>query len=374
MTTTATSPRRTPLHPLHTARGGRMIDFAGWALPLDYSGSGIIQEHRHTRRAASLFDVSHMGVVQLRGGDPDHALERLAPAHVVGIEPGRLCYSFLTTESGGVLDDVVITTGDKVITVVLNAARTAVDIVHLLGHLPPSIALDIRDDLGLVALQGPRAAAVLAAIAPAATRLPFMRAAEVMLPQGLATITRSGYTGEDGFEILAPGPVLMGFAEQIMGGLDVGLAGLGARDTLRLEAGLCLYGNDLSESITPVEAGLGWAIGRRRREQGGFLGDATILDQLRRGPSRVRAGLRPTGRRPVRPGCRLLSPTGDDVGFISSGGFGPTIDGPIAMGYVRSELADLGTRLLARNAARPELDAVEVVSLPFVPHRYHRSA
>ncbi len=370
--------RRTALHDLHLRLGARMVPFAGYDMPVQYEG--VKAEHLHTRSSAGLFDVGHMGVVDIHG-DPSvvaEALESIMPSAFTRLGEGRMRYSFLTNESGGIIDDLMVSRLADRFRVVWNASRKDVDLAHTRSKIGDRVELEPRDDLTLVALQGPRAVDVMARLASAASpgragveEMNFMDVATVVLAGVTVGISRSGYTGEDGFELAIP----VSGAEDVVGEIlqqpEVAPAGLGARDTLRLEAGLCLYGNDLDEETTPVEAGLVWAMQKRRRQEGGFPGAEIIQAQLREGPSRIRVGIRPTGRRPVRDHSSLsVEPGGPVVGQVTSGGFGPTVDGPVAMGYVPTALSAPGTSLSADVRGRPE--DVVVAELPFVPHRYYR--
>lgn len=351
----------TPLYDLHVELGARMGPFAGYDMPIRYE-AGTIDEHRHTRVHASLFDVSHMGVVEipLNAGDD---LEKLVPSSVTGLGEYRGRYTVLTNDAGGVIDDLILTNRGDHYMAVLNASRKHDDIAHISNH---GVEIDLRNDRAILALQGPEAVDVLATIWAEVADLGFMVGTEVE-PQ--VWVSRSGYTGEDGFEVVLPADRAESFARQLLADERVQPAGLGARDTLRLEAGLCLYGNDLDETTTPVEAGLNWIMQKRRREEGGFLGDDVILGQLADGPERHRVGLQPIGRAPVRDHAELTV-SGDAVGEVTSGGFGPTIERPIAMGYVSVGHHEVGTPLTARQRSK-EHDLV-VADLPFVPHRYVR--
>ncbi|HEX7008205.1 MAG TPA: glycine cleavage system aminomethyltransferase GcvT [Alphaproteobacteria bacterium] len=369
--TTPAALARTPLDALHRARGGKMVPFAGYELPLHYA-TGILNEHRHTRAAASLFDVSHMGQVALRGAGAAAALETLLPGDIVGLAAGCMRYSFLTNERGGILDDLMVTNAGGHLIVVVNAARKQHDIAHMTAGLAGKAAVEPLADRALLALQGPKAAAVMARLAPAACDLAFLSGAAMTVAGVACFATRSGYTGEDGFEISVPGADAEALARRLLDEPEVEPAGLGARDSLRLEAGLCLYGQDIDETTTPVEAGLAWAIPKRRREAGGFPGDAVIRRELAEGPKRKRVGIRPDERAPARAGTEITDGAGRAIGTVTSGGFGPTVGGPIAMGYVESGAAAPGTRLglVVRGSERP----ASVVALPFVPHRYARPA
>lgn len=360
---------RTPLHGLHVELGARMVPFAGYEMPVQYP-AGIVAEHRHSRTAASLFDVSHMGQARLAGGAAAAALETLVPGDIRALKPGRMRYTMLTLDSGGILDDIMVTAFEDGFMLVLNAARKAADLAHMAQRLGSGAAIEALPGRALLALQGPAAAGVLVPMAPGIEAMPFLSARWVELGGADCLVTRSGYTGEDGFEISAPAEAAEALARRLLDGDDVAPAGLGARDTLRLEAGLCLYGHDIDETTSPVEASLAWAIGKRRRAEGGFPGAARILEELEHGPARRRVGIRPEGRAPAREGTPVLAPDGRDIGTVTSGGFGPTVGGPVAMGYVASDFAATGTEVMLRVRDR-EL-AARVADLPFVPHRYFR--
>ena len=360
--------KTTPLTGLHRALGARMAPFAGYDMPIHFAG-GIIQEHLHTRGAASLFDVSHMGQLTIRGGNRAGALEALVPGNIADLAPGRMRYTMLTDESGGILDDLIVTNVGEYLFVVANAACKDADIAHMQGALPAGCVLE-ELDRGLVALQGPQAAPALATLAPGADALPFMAAAPFEIDGVRLAITRSGYTGEDGFEISIPAGDTERIARLLLELPGVEPAGLGARDTLRLEAGLCLYGQDIDRSTTPVEAGLGWTIGRRRRAEGGFPGADIILDQLAGGAPRRRVGIRPDGRAPARAHTTIREVGGEAIGEITSGGFGPSVGGPVAMGYVDAAAGDAGRAVEVVVRARPR--PARIAALPFVPHRYFK--
>jgi aminomethyltransferase len=360
--------RQTPLFSLHEALGARMVPFAGYAMPLQYP-TGILAEHRHTRAAAGLFDVSHMGQLRLRGADPAAALEALVPGDLRALGPMRLRYTLLLDEAGGILDDLLATRLGDGFFLVVNAARQDADLADLRRRLDPAVTIERLDDRALLALQGPAAALVLSRLAGDVAQLPFMAAAEVRLDGADCLVMRSGYTGEDGFEISAPAAAAQALAERLLAEPEVKPIGLGARDSLRLEAGLCLWGHDIDETTTPVEADLAWTIGKRRREEGGFPGAALILRQLVEGAARRRVGIRPDGSAPAREATPILDAAGRDIGRVTSGGFGPSVGGPVAMGYVEAAHAGIGTALslFLRGTARP----AHVAALPFVPHRYH---
>ncbi|MGA8259692.1 MAG: glycine cleavage system aminomethyltransferase GcvT [Arenicellales bacterium] len=362
--------KKTPLYDLHLEYGARMVPFAGYEMPVQFS-TGIVKEHRHTRSAAGLFDVSHMGQVLLKGGDAANRLEGLAPVDIVGLEPTRQRYALFTNEAGGILDDFMVTNaGDHLFTVV-NAACKEQDVAHLRRHLDE---VDVLGDHALLALQGPEAAAVLVRLAPDAGKLLFMQGAFLDLLGVECFVTRSGYTGEDGFEISVPADAAMALARELLSHDEVAPVGLGARDSLRLEAGLCLYGHDIDTHTTPVEAGLSWALSKVRRpggaRAGGYPGAGTIERQLRDGVARKRVGLAPEGRAPVRDGVELFDTGGEAAGVVTSGGFGPTVNRPVAMGYVDSHLGKPGTSLGARVRGREM--KVRVHPLPFVDHHYYR--
>jgi glycine cleavage system T protein (aminomethyltransferase) len=365
--------RRTPLYRLHRDSGAKFAAFAGYDMPVQYAG-GILSEHQHTRRAAGLFDVSHMGQLALSGGGAAAALEALMPIDVIGLPAGLQRYGLLTNASGGILDDLMVTNlGDRLFLVV-NGACKAADIAHLRANLSGGCALDVLADRALLALQGPAAARVLGRLAPQTTRQAFMTAAEVELEGVGCLVSRSGYTGEDGFEISLPAAACEAVARRLLAEDEVALIGLGARDSLRLEAGLCLYGADLDEGTTPVEAGLAWALSKARRADGarpgGYPGAEVILAQLAGGAPRRRVGLKPDGRAPVRGGTELVDDTGRKVGSATSGGYGPTVGAPVAMGYVEAALARDGAVLTALVRGKPQ--PVQVTRLPFVKHNYFR--
>ena len=362
----------TPLHGLHQELGGRLVPFAGYSMPVQYA-SGIIQEHRHTREQASLFDVSHMGQLRLSGDGVAEALEALMPVDVLGIAPGQQRYALLTNDAGGILDDLMITNAGDHLFLVVNAACKVQDLAHLRAGLGAS-RVEPLPEQALLALQGPAAAAVMGRLAPAATELVFMTATTVTLAGAECLVTRSGYTGEDGFEISVPAAAAERLARALLAEPEVAPAGLGARDSLRLEAGLCLYGHDMDTETTPVEASLLWALSKARRpggaRAGGYPGAERIAEQLASGVSRRRVGLLPEGRAPLREGTPLLDATGSPIGRITSGSFGPSVGGPVAMGYVSSALAAVGSEVAAVVRGKPV--TVKVAKLPFVPHRYYR--
>jgi len=362
-------PRLTALDGLHRELGGRMVPFAGYMLPVQYP-AGIVAEHQHTRSAASLFDVSHMGQVLLEGADRVTALENLLPADIAGLAEGRVRYSFFTTDTGGILDDLMITNRGDALYLVVNAARKAEDLALLRADLVGDARIAPLNDLALLALQGPRAAEVLERLAPGAGTMSFMSARALDIDGVACHVSRSGYTGEDGYEISVPATYAEQVARRILLEEEAEPAGLGARDSLRLEAGLCLYGHDIDETTTPVEAGLIWAIQKRRREEGGYPGAEVIRQQLAQGTARRRVGLRSEGRAPVREGAELQNNSGEPVGIVTSGGFGPTVGGPVAMGYLTTDLAADGALVYAR--VRDKSLPCRVAALPFVKANYYR--
>ena len=368
--------RRTPLRDLHVELGGRLVDFAGWELPVRYE-PGPMAEHLHTRAAASLFDVSHMGIVELMGAPlavAAAALERLVPASITGIGDGRQRYTQLTNEHGGIIDDLMVTRLGDALSMVVNGARREVDLAHLRTALDGAVEVVERTDLALLAIQGPAAVAAVAELADEAAAvldMAFMDVRDVVLDGVGCRVSRSGYTGEDGVEVQVPADAVVGLARRLLAGGVVQPAGLAARDSLRLEAGLCLYGHDLDEATTPVEAGLAWSIQARRRTEGGYPGADVVAAQLESGPARRRVGLRPEGRQPVRDGASLVAADAtSDIGTVTSGGYGPTVGGPIAMGYVAAAHAEPGASLVA--LVRGKELPVRIVDLPFVAPNYHR--
>lgn len=371
--------KRTPLFALHVAKGARMVPYAGYEMPVQYP-LGVLKEHLHTRAAAGLFDVSHMGqiVVRPRSGqaaDAARALERLVPADLLNLVPGRQCYSFFTSGTGGILDDLMIAHRGDHFLLVVNSNCKAEDAAHLAANLSDTCEV-VPLDRALIALQGPKAEAALAREAPASQSMRFMDVRNLDILGSPCLVTRSGYTGEDGFEISTPAERASDIAAALLEDPNVQPVGLGARDSLRLEAGLCLYGADLDETTSPVEAGLAWAIPRTRREGGEhtaeFPGARIILDQMAHGTERCRVGLLPEGRAPVRAGADLY-PTDDSqraVGTVTSGGFGPTLDRPVAMGYVPPAFSAAGTRIFAD--VRGKRLPMTVTPLPFVAPRFKR--
>ena len=361
--------RQTPLDALHRALGAKMVAFAGWDMPVSYP-DGVMAEHAAARTRAALFDVSHMCQAELRGDAPAAALEALVPGGITTLTPGRARYTIFTNDRGGILDDLIVTAAGDHLYLVLNAARRAHDLQHLRESLPAGVEVVERTDLALLALQGPEAAGVMAALLPATGDLRFMDSLTGEIDGVAVRVSRLGYTGEDGFEISLPAQAAEDLARRLLDHDAVSPAGLGARDSLRLEAGLCLYGQDIDESTTPAEAGLGWAIPKRRRAAADFPGAGVILRQLQDGPPRRLTGLRPAGRAPARAGTEVAEPGGDRIGRVTSGGFGPTLGAPVSMGYVEAAHAHEGAELHLMIRGKPH--PATVTPLPFVPHRYKR--
>jgi aminomethyltransferase len=373
-----TALKATPLRALHAELGAKLVPFGGYEMPLNYPAA-IIAEHKHTRSQASLFDVSHMGQALLSHPEDAAAIvERLVPGDITGLKPGRMRYTQLTNAEGGILDDLMVSRVGEMhdrdrLYVVVNAARKLADYDHINAHLPDEARLEPLNEQALLALQGPAAAKALARHLPDVEAMKFMsfRAFEDT-PFGKVWVSRSGYTGEDGFEISLAADKAEAFARALLADETVMPAGLGARDTLRLEAGLCLYGHDIDEQTSPVEAGLDWSIGKRRRVEGGFPGADRILGELRDGPARLRVGLKPEGRATPREGVEIFSTQGERIGVVTSGAFSPTLGHPIAMGYVATQDAVSGTPVSFQIRGKPQPG--QVTDMPFVPHRYAASA
>lgn len=363
----------TPLHSLHTELGAKLVPFAGYEMPVQYP-TGIIREHLHTREAAGLFDVSHMGQVVIEGAGSAALLERLVPADVIGLGQDRQTYALFTNDSGGVLDDLIITRwGDERFFLVVNAACKAQDIAHLEAHLDGQ-SMTVLDEQALLALQGPVAREVMRDICPAAAELVFMQGTHTELAGVEVYVTCSGYTGEDGFEISAPAASAEAIARRLLAHESVAPIGLGARDSLRLEAGLCLYGHELATDISPVQAGLTWSIAKARRPDGeragGFPGAQRIFDQISNKPPLARVGLKAQGKRPMRDGQAVVDAGGREVGTICSACYGASVGGPIAMAYIEREKGEPGTDLFV--AVRDRREPVVVTKMPFSPQRYYR--
>jgi glycine cleavage system T protein (aminomethyltransferase) len=371
------STQKTPLHALHLELGARMGPFAGYDMPIQYP-AGVLAEHLHTRKAAGLFDVSHMGQALLEGADHGAVatfLEHLCPADFRSLAPGRQRYTQLLNDEGGIVDDFMVTRppgADGALRLIVNASRKAVDFALMRERLPASVRLTELLEAALIALQGPLAAPTLARLAPGEglDTLPFMSAKAARLGEFETFVSRSGYTGEDGYEISLASSEAESLARLLLSQPDVAPIGLGARDSLRLEAGLCLYGHELDETIDPIEAALQWSIQKRRRVEGGFPGAKRIQDALANGPARLRVGLRPDGRAPAREGAEIVLSDGAPIGVVTSGGFGPSVNAPIAMGYVPRAHAAVGTPVSLMVRGRPL--SARVVALPFHPHAYYR--
>jgi len=357
-----------PLDSWHRARGARMVPFAGYEMPVQFEG--IIAEHLWTRENAGLFDVSHMGQLLVHGRAVDVALEKLMPGDFQGAADMKPKYSLLLDEEGGIIDDLMATRRGDDFYIVVNGATKHSDIDYMERRLPDGVVIDYMKEQALLAVQGPRAAEVLETVVPGVGDLAFMQAGPFHWSGRNLWISRSGYTGEDGFEISVPASAAAELADAIMANELVKPIGLGARDSLRLEAGLPLYGHDLDTRVTPVMAGLTFAINKRRRVDGGFAGAMRILAELDNGPVEKRVGFEITGRQPVREGALVLDGEGNEVGKITSGGFSPSLQRPIAMGYVAAPFAEEGTAL--KLGQRGRLFDARVAPMPFVPHRYHR--
>ena len=368
---------RTALYEEHAKLGAKLVPFAGYEMPVQYP-TGILTEHNWTRTHAGLFDVSHMGQCALVGSDFETTarfMETLVPADLLSLQPGQQRYSQLLDANGGILDDLIVTRStwkgmEGSLYVVVNAGRKHEDCAHLEKHLPQGISLKRWDNLALVALQGPGALTVLAKLDPAARDIKFMHSARLSLQGITAHVSHSGYTGEDGFEISVANADAVKLWQLLLTDPEVKPIGLGARDSLRLEAGLCLYGHDIDETTSPVEADLLWSIQKRRRTEGGFMGADRVLNEITSGPKRKRVGIKPEGRAPAREGTIVTDVAGRQIGVITSGGFGPTANGPVAMGYVETEFAKAGTAI--QLIVREKLMLAQIVTLPFVPHNYKR--
>ncbi|MET4204174.1 aminomethyltransferase [Bradyrhizobium sp. LA8.1] len=372
--------KRTPLHGLHVSLGGKMVPFAGYDMPVQYP-AGVLKEHLHTRSQAGLFDVSHMGQLALRPKsgkveDAARALERLVPQDIVAIAPGRQRYAQFTNPDGGILDDLMVANFGDHLFLVVNAACKEADEAHLRAHLADDCIIDSLQDRALIALQGPKAEAVLAKLCAEAPAMKFMDAGPHKVAGLDCFVSRSGYTGEDGFEISVPAADAERLAKTLLDNPDVMPIGLGARDSLRLEAGLCLYGHDIDTATTPVEAALEWSVQKSRRSggarAGGFPGADAILGHFDNGASRRRVGLRTDGRAPVREGALLFADDagGEPIGKVTSGGFGPSLNAPVAMGYVPTASSALDTKLFAE--VRGQRLPLTVAAMPFVKNTYKR--
>ena len=376
--------KRTSLYDTHTGLGAKLVEFAGYEMPVQYA-LGVMGEHNWTREKAGLFDVSHMGQAFITADDGTYetaakALETLVPADILGMEPGQQRYTQLLNETGGTIDDLMVSRlglegHTQTLYLVVNAGCKEKDFAHIEAHLPEGVKLAVKDDtLALIALQGPKAADVLAELNPAVADLVFMTHTDLPLTvdgeQIWVHVSRSGYTGEDGYEISAKHEDMPKLVAALLAHDDVEPIGLGARDSLRLEAGLCLYGHELSEDISPVEANIQWSIPKRRREEGGFLGAERVLRELKAKPSRKLVAILPEGRAPAREHTDVVDETGRKIGEVTSGGFGPTVGGPVCLALVERDYAksDSPVTLMVRGKPR----AAKVVKLPFVAHNYYR--
>ncbi|MBC3197771.1 glycine cleavage system aminomethyltransferase GcvT [Pseudomonas poae] len=366
---------KTPLHALHLELGARMVPFAGYDMPVQYP-LGVMKEHLHTREHAGLFDVSHMGQIRLSGANAAKALETLVPVDIIDLPVGMQRYAMFTNEQGGILDDLMVANlGNDELFLVVNAACKDQDLAHLRKHIGEQCSIEpLFEARALLALQGPAAVKVLARLAPEVTRMTFMQFASVRLLGVDCYVSRSGYTGEDGFEISVPAANAESLARSLLAETEVQPIGLGARDSLRLEAGLCLYGHDMNTETTPIEASLLWAISKARRSDGaragGFPGAEKIFSQQQTGVTRKRVGLLPQERTPVREGAEVVDEQGTVIGTICSGGFGPSLGGPLAMGYLDSAFTALDTEVSA--LVRGKKVPLRVSKMPFVPQRYYR--
>ena len=372
--------KRTPLYALNVELGGKIVPFAGYEMPVQFP-TGILKEHLHTRASAGLFDVSHMGqaILHLEGtGGHDEiaaAFETLVPGDLKALKPGQIRYTLLLNDQGGIRDDLMATRPFApeeagTLFLVVNAGTKDADFAHIASALKGRVRVERLEDRALIALQGPKAFEVLERIVPGVATMGFMTMRKFQWERQTLYISRSGYTGEDGYEISVPGAMATAFARVLLADSAVLPIGLGARDSLRLEAGLCLYGHDIDEATTPVEADLVWAIGKRRKLEKGFPGDARILDEMFNGARRVRVGLKPEGKAPAREGAEIVNAEGAVVGRVTSGGFGPSVNGPVAMGYVSPQYAKDGTALGLK--VRTQVLPARVVPMPFVPKRFYK--
>ncbi len=377
MAETSTPTLQTPLYREHVALGARMVPFAGYDMPVQYP-AGILTEHLWARESAGLFDVSHMGQALLIG--PNHettakALETLVPADIVNLKPGQQRYSQFLNPQGGILDDLMIArpldpAEDGRLILVVNAGCKEADYAHLAKNLPAGVKLQRQDDLALLALQGPKAEAALTRLCSDAAAMGFMAVRSLKVAGFPCTVSRSGYTGEDGYEISVAADNAAALWRKLLEDATVKPVGLGARDSLRLEAGLCLYGHDIDTATSPIEAGLIWSIQKRRREEGGFPGFERVAREIAQGTGRKRVGILPEGRAPAREGTVVTDLSGAEIGVVTSGGFGPSLNGPLAMGYVATAHSAIGTKVHLMVRGKPL--AAEIVAMPFVPNRYKR--
>ena len=366
--------RETPLHKMHVDAGAKMVPFAGYEMPVSYP-LGIKKEHTHTRERAGLFDVSHMGQIRLSGEHAMSALESLVPVDIIDLPLMKTRYALFTSENGGVMDDLMVTNlGGNSLFLVVNAACKDSDFEHLQHNLGSSCELELCDDLALLALQGPKAVKVLSEYAPSIKEMAFMTAKQTKIDEIDCLVTRSGYTGEDGFEISVSAKDAESLASLLIANDEVEWIGLGARDSLRLEAGLSLYGHELDISHSPVESSLNWALSKVRRlggeREGNYLGDQVILNQLENGSDTKVVGILPEGKMPVRDGAIIQDENGNQVGYVTSGGFGPTLNKPISIARIETKFNQSQSKLFG--LVRDKIIAVEIVKLPFVKHNYYR--
>ena len=369
METTALN--KTPLYSLHNEQGASMVPFAGYEMPVQYA-NGVKQEHLHTRKHAGLFDISHMGQVRLFGDNAAEVLEALVPSNIKGLAEQGQCYTVLTNKNGGIIDDLMVTNADDHLFIVINAACKENDINYIRSQLPDSCELEELTDFALLALQGPKAVDAMQRLCAEATELTFMSGKQFNVKGTNCFINRCGYTGEDGFEISIPEEHVENIARYLLAEDEVELIGLGARDSLRLEAGYCLYGHDLDETTSPVEANINWVISKTRLQDNtnSFPGMEIIREQLQHGTERRRVGILSEGKAPIREGASVFNEQEQIIGTISSGGFGPSVEKPIAMAYINQQYATIGTQLIVK--VRDRVQHVKVVPLPFVEHRYYR--
>ena len=374
-TANSSSPVKTALHRLHLELGAKFVTFAGYKMPLQFS-NGIIAEHLHTRKHAGLFDISHMGQIRISGNDAALELEKLVPSDILGLAPYQQCYTLFTNQKGGILDDLVVSNLENSYSLIVNGACKHNDIQHLQNSLSDNCNVELLDDQSLLALQGPKARKVLTKLFPTVAKLQFMKVLQTTYKNIPCLISCSGYTGEDGFEISIPSALAEEMARLLLKNKEVLPIGLGARDSLRLEAGLCLYGHDISTNISPIEAGLSWVISKSRRIQGeragGYIGAEIITKQIKLGTEKIRVGILPEGKTPVRGGITLMSEEGRSIGTVTSGGYSPSLRKPIAMGYVLSEFSKPSLQLFTN--VRGKHIASKTTKLPFIPTRYFKKA
>jgi aminomethyltransferase len=365
---------RTPLYDLHLELGGKMVPFAGYDMPVQYP-LGVKKEHIHTREASGLFDVSHMGQVKLVGANAAQALEKLVPVDIMDLPLGKQKYAFFTNQQGGIMDDLMVANYGDYLYVVVNAACKEQDIAHMRANLGDDVSVEVLEDRALIAIQGPQTAAALGRIQPALQNMVFMDTQLIAIDGVDCFVSRSGYTGEDGYEISIPASDTLRLVKLFLAQPEIEAIGLGARDSLRLESGLCLYGHDIDTTTTPLEASLIWAISKNRRTDGeragGFPGSEIILNQIiNKDWTRKRVGLLGEGRAPIREGAELFNEAGDKIGVITSGSYGPTIGKPVAMGYVATAYSSLDTKIFAE--VRGKKLAMIVSRAPFIEQRYFR--